>query len=112
MRIAVNVVKSHQRDNAREWSRTISEGTIEPYKWEEAVAIDTSADERVEEIFVALKKLTPRLREAFVLRHMDQLKGEALAQRLGVTQASAAAMVSQAKKRLLDPLKQAGVVTK
>ncbi len=61
-------------------------------------------------MFDALHKLTPRLSEAFVLRYMDQLKGKDLAERLGVTQGSAAAMVSQAKKKLLDLLKQAGVI--
>lgn len=111
MQIAVFVVKSHQRDDAREWNRTTSEEAMEPGKWEEALAIDMSADERIEEVFDALGKLTPRLREAFVLRYMDQLKGDALAQRLGVGQSSATVMVSQAKKRLLNLLKQARGVT-
>ena len=111
MVIAINVLKSHKRDDGRRRTRTKS-GWEEPRNWEDAISVDMSDDEGLNEILDAVYKLTPRLRDAFVFRHMDQLKGEALAERLGVKRSSAAAMVSLAKKKLRDLLKHAGGVTK
>jgi RNA polymerase sigma factor CnrH len=112
MKIVTYLIKSRLRDEARDRQHMAFEGALSPSAWEEALAIDMNGDDRLEEVLGEIEKLTPRLREVFILRYIEGLNGEELAEKLGLTTASAAAMASMAKKRLIDRLKQEKGVTR
>jgi RNA polymerase sigma factor (sigma-70 family) len=106
MKTATYLIKSRLRDETRDRQRMVLEGTMSPSAWEDVLAIDMDGDDGLEEVLGALERLTPRLREVFILRYIEGLKGKPLAEKLGLTIGSAAAMASMAKKQLIDQLRQ------
>jgi RNA polymerase sigma factor (sigma-70 family) len=105
MGIAVHVILSLQRDGAKEWLRTVSPSALDPSEWED-ISAGADTDERLEEIFEAMDELAPRQREVFKLRYIEHFKGDKLAELLGVSKGSAAAMASLSKKKLVEALKR------
>jgi RNA polymerase sigma factor (sigma-70 family) len=106
MKTATYLIRSRLRDETRDRQRMVLEGAMSPSAWEEVLAIDMDEDDGLEEVLGAIERLTPRLREVFILRYIEGLKGNPLAEKLGLTTGSAAAMASMAKKQLIDQLRQ------
>ncbi len=106
--IAVRVASELRRTHARTWVREVPDGGAAADAWPSDVSIEDLVDEKraVEVLTRALDRLSPDLRETFVLFELEELGAPEVAALLGISEGTVASRVRRAREHIRAALER------
>lgn len=111
--VALNVCRNHwrsQRSAAKAHAKLAVVHSVSEGATQQAPERDLVQRRRSEALYAALERIPENLREVFVLRDIEGLERDAVAEALGITPGNVSVRANRARERIRDELRRMGAL--